>query len=31
VKQEVRTAGTEKIEGEIAKLKARLRDSGPKQ
>jgi tetratricopeptide (TPR) repeat protein len=31
VKQEVRTAGTEKIEREIAKLKARLRDSGPKQ
>jgi hypothetical protein len=31
VKQEVRIAGTEKIEGEIAKLKARLRDSGPKQ
>jgi tetratricopeptide (TPR) repeat protein len=31
VKQEVRTAGTEKIESEIAKLKARLRDSGPKQ
>ena len=31
VKQEVRLAGTEKIEGEIAKLKARLRDSGPKQ
>jgi hypothetical protein len=27
----VRIAGTEKIEGEIAKLKARLRDSGPKQ
>jgi hypothetical protein len=31
VKQEVRIAGTEKIEGEIARLKARLRDSGPKQ
>lgn len=31
VKQEVRIAGTEKIEGEIAKLEARLRDSGPKQ
>lgn len=31
VKQEVRVAGTEKIEGEIAKLKSRLRDSGPKQ
>ena len=39
VKQEVRVAGTEKIEGEIAKLQARLRpnngehqrDSGPKQ
>jgi tetratricopeptide (TPR) repeat protein len=31
VKQEVRIAGTEIIEGEIAKLKARLRDSGPKQ
>lgn len=42
VKQEVRIAGTEKIEGEIAKLQARLRsnngapqrpagDSGPKQ
>ena len=31
VKQEVRIAGTEKIESEIAKLKARLRDSGPKQ
>ena len=31
VKQEVCIAGTEKIEGEIAKLEARLRDSGPKQ
>jgi hypothetical protein len=31
VKEEVRIAGTEKIEGEIAKLQARLRDSGPKQ
>jgi hypothetical protein len=31
VKQEVRIAGTEKIESEIAKLKARLRDSGTKQ
>jgi len=31
VKEEVRIAGTAKIEGEIAKLQARLRDSGPKQ
>jgi len=31
VEEEVRIAGTEKIEGEIAKLQARLRDSGPKQ
>src|SRR5690349_4373978 len=31
VKEDVRIAGTEKIEGEIAKLQARLRDSGPKQ
>jgi hypothetical protein len=31
VKEEVRIAGTGKIEDEIAKLQARLRDSGPKQ
>ncbi len=31
VKEEVRIAGTAKIEGEIAKLQARLRDSGTKQ